>query len=165
MHGYETVQEFFYRIRGFLGAYYLTLAVMNSLYALYQWKTKGNKKAALVWVVVAIVFTIMSPMAASGNEGVMQLISIPQVFRDLFDWAMAPATYTLGSLVVLGVLYKFREFFVQPVVAWVGLNLALLFMGLSMTDVDFAAIVTKPDNVPIVGLIFLLGFFCGEQVQ
>ena len=72
---------------------------------------------------------------------------------------MAPASYTLGSLVVLGVLYKFREFFVQPVVAWVGLNLALLFMGLSMTDVDFAAIVTKPDNVPIVGLIFLLGFF------
>ena len=132
---------------------------MNSLYALYQWKAKGNKKAALVWVVVAIVFTVMSPIAASGNEGVMQLISIPQVFRDLFDSAMQPATYTLGSLVVLGVLYKFREFFVQPVVAWVGLNLALLFMGLSMTDVDFAAIVTKPDNVPIVGLIFLLGFF------
>jgi len=159
MHGYETVQEFFYRIRGFLGAYYLTLAVMNSLYALYQWKTKGNKKAALVWVVVAMVFTIMSPIAASGNESVMQLISIPQVFRDLFDMAMAPATYTLGSLIVLSVLYKFREFFVQPVVAWAGLNVALLLMGLSMTDVDFAAIVTKPDNVPIVGLIFLLGFF------
>jgi hypothetical protein len=32
-------------------------------------------------------------------------------------------------------------------------------MGFSMADPDFAAIVTKPDNVPIVGLIFLLGFF------
>ncbi len=32
-------------------------------------------------------------------------------------------------------------------------------MGLSMTDPNFAAIVTKPDNVPIVGLVFLLGFF------
>ena len=28
-----------------------------------------------------------------------------------------------------------------------------------MTDPNFAAIVTKPDNVPIVGLVFLLGFF------
>jgi hypothetical protein len=44
-------------------------------------------------------------------------------------------------------------------VAWAGLNFAVLFMGLSMTDADFAAIVTKPDNVPIVGLVFLLGFF------
>ncbi len=32
-------------------------------------------------------------------------------------------------------------------------------MGLSLTDPDFVAIVAKPDNVPIVGLIFLLGFF------
>jgi hypothetical protein len=32
-------------------------------------------------------------------------------------------------------------------------------MGASMADPDFASIVTKPDNVPIVGLVFLLGFF------
>ena len=32
-------------------------------------------------------------------------------------------------------------------------------MGFSMTDPEFAAIVTKPDNVPIVGMVFLLGFF------
>ena len=32
-------------------------------------------------------------------------------------------------------------------------------MGLSMADPNFAAIVTKPDNVPIVALVFLLGFF------
>ena len=44
-------------------------------------------------------------------------------------------------------------------VAWSGLNLALVLMGLSMVDPNFAAIVTKPDNVPIVGLVFLLGFF------
>ena len=40
------------------------------------------------------------------------------------------------------------------------LNLALVVMGLSMVDHRiFTAIVTKPDNVPIVGLVFLLGFF------
>jgi hypothetical protein len=32
-------------------------------------------------------------------------------------------------------------------------------MGFSMTDYNFAQIVTKADNVPIVGMIFLLGFF------
>ena len=47
----------------------------------------------------------------------------------------------------------------KPTVAWVGLNLMLLFMGLAMTDPNFAAIVAKPDNVPIVGLVFLLGYF------
>ncbi len=43
--------------------------------------------------------------------------------------------------------------------AWIGFNAALIFMGFSMTDYNFAQIVTKADNVPIVGLIFLLGFF------
>jgi hypothetical protein len=32
-------------------------------------------------------------------------------------------------------------------------------MGLSMTDMDFASIVMKPDNVPIVAMIYLLGYF------
>ncbi len=39
------------------------------------------------------------------------------------------------------------------------MNLFLLYFGLSMTDFDFRDIVTKPDNVPIVGLIVLVGFF------
>ena len=67
--------------------------------------------------------------------------------------------YTLGTLAVLVVLFFGRRFFVQPVVAWMMLNLVAAFMGFSMTDPNFAAIVTKPDNVPIVGMVFLLGFF------
>jgi len=35
----------------------------------------------------------------------------------------------------------------------------LLFLGLSMTDPDFYDIVAKPDNVPIVMLVFALAFF------
>jgi hypothetical protein len=35
----------------------------------------------------------------------------------------------------------------------------LLFLALSMPDPNFYAIVAKPDNVPIVALIFLLAFF------
>jgi Cytochrome b(C-terminal)/b6/petD len=41
----------------------------------------------------------------------------------------------------------------------VALGLVTGFMGISLLDPNFRIIVTKPDNVPIVGLIFLVGFF------
>jgi hypothetical protein len=37
--------------------------------------------------------------------------------------------------------------------------LAILFLALSMLDPNFALIVKKPDNVPIVAMLFLVGFF------
>ena len=36
---------------------------------------------------------------------------------------------------------------------------AALFVGVSMLDHNFALIVRKPDNVPIVAMLFLVGFF------
>jgi hypothetical protein len=57
------------------------------------------------------------------------------------------------------ILFYFRRFFVQPMVAWTGLNLSLLLLGLAMVDQNFFSIVSKGDNIPIVGLVFLLGFF------
>jgi hypothetical protein len=53
----------------------------------------------------------------------------------------------------------FRKFIVKPMVAWTVLNASLLLMGLAMADENFASIVMKADNVPIVGLVFLLAFF------
>ena len=38
------------------------------------------------------------------------------------------------------------------------LNLSLLFLVLSLTDYNFRQIITKPDNVPIVLLIYSVGF-------
>ena len=52
-----------------------------------------------------------------------------------------------------------REFLVKPTVGWAILNAAILFMALSMTDYDFRQIVGKPDNVPIVALLYLVGGF------
>ena len=73
--------------------------------------------------------------------------------------ATGPLAYSVGTTAFLTVLFIFRRLFVNPMVAWSGLNASLIFMGLAMADQNFAAIVTKPDNVPIVGLIYLLGFF------
>jgi len=53
---------------------------------------------------------------------------------------------------------RYRKILTEPVVAWSILNGVLLFSGLAMTDVNFAAIITKPDNVPITMLIFSVGF-------
>jgi hypothetical protein len=72
---------------------------------------------------------------------------------------MSPTWYTIGLLGGLLGMFLARRFFVQPTVAWLMLNLSLWFMGASLTDPNFVKIVSKPDNVPIVGMVYLLGFF------
>ena len=56
-------------------------------------------------------------------------------------------------------MLAWRKWLANGIVAWGLVNLFLLIFGFSMTDFDFRDIVTKPDNVPIVGLIVLVGFF------
>jgi hypothetical protein len=169
MHGHLSEAEFLHQIAGFLGYYYVSLSIMNAFAALYLWMSgqsrllfKAGKfpvTTALVWLLVAIAFLIMAPLGFSGNKGSMAFVSVPSSFRELADAMMGPVVYSVGTLALLVGLYLGRAFFVKPWVAWTGFNLSLLLMGFSMTDPDFASIVTKPDNVPIVGLIFLLGFF------
>lgn len=151
---------FLQNISGFLGSYYLVIAMMNAIAALFCWKRANRGDLALVWTIVALVFVVLSPLAFSGSEQVMAFVSIPEGLRTVVDQVTAQAwLYTLGTTAALVVLYLFRRFFCNPIVAWAGLNLVLLLMGLSMTDQEFAEIVTKPDNVPIVAMVFLLAFF------
>ncbi len=171
MHGHVDINQFLSSIAGFLGAYYLLLATMNGVAAFYLWKSGRAKvmfslpgsglpfTTAHFWLVASVFFTIISPLAMSGSPVLMQLISIPQGCRNAFDSIMGPTVYSVGSFVVLAVMFWFRKFFVKPFVAWAMLNLSLLLMGYSIIDPDFASIVTKADNVPIVGMVFLLGFF------
>jgi hypothetical protein len=164
MHGDYRV--FLDSISGFLGGYYLFLAVMNAVAAFYLWETGKARTlfrigplpvtTALVWLVVAGVFTIIAPIALGGGAGMLRL---PLFVEGAVNRFMDPTVYTLGSIVILGVLFLLRRFFVQPWVAWSLLNLSLLLMGLSMTNPSFALIVMKPDNVPIVAMVYLLGFF------
>jgi quinol-cytochrome oxidoreductase complex cytochrome b subunit len=164
MHGHNTA-EFLRDVAGFLGGYYLFLAAMNATAALYLWRSGrarpiyGPLTTASVWLGLALFFTIVSPLAFSGDPDVMRVISVPPGLRTAINRFMDPVVYSVGSLVLLGVFFVFRRFLVQPTVAWISLNAALLLMGMSMTDPNFAEIVRKPDNVPIVGMIFLLGFF------
>jgi hypothetical protein len=71
----------------------------------------------------------------------------------------SPVKYFLVSIVGFAVAILMRRWLVRPTVAWVLLNLVLLFMALSLTDYNFRQIVGKPDNVPIVSMLFIVGFF------
>lgn len=151
---------FLQNISGFLGSYYLFIALMNAMAALYCWKKLHRTDLALTWTIVSLVFVILSPLAYSGSERVMAFVSVPEGLRSVIDTFTAQAwLYTLGTTAILAGMYAARRFFVNPVVAWAGLNIVLLMQGLSMTDQEFADIVTKPDNVPIVAMVYLLGFF------
>lgn len=160
MHGHVDPEIFLKQIGGFLGAYYLLLAAMNGIAAFFCWEKLHKPRLAVFLTALALLFVVISPLAFSGNPTLMRLISVPESVRDFVDSQMAKAhVYTLGTFLALVVLFVGRRFFAQPLVAWLMLIGSLTFMGFSLTDQEFAAIVTKPDNVPIVGMVFLLGYF------
>ncbi len=84
---------------------------------------------------------------------------LPDFIRDAIDFVSGPTTFFAGATLGFIVMYTYRRTLANGLVAWGIVNAFLLFFGLSMTDYDFRDIVTKPDNVPIVGLIVLVGFF------
>ena len=170
MHSHVSQEVFLQGISGFLCAYYICLAIMNGVMVMVLWKSGRSKSLFEVpglgtftnihlWLLVAIGFTIIAPLAWSGDPTAIKFISVPDSIKDATNRYMGPVVYNVGTLVLLVVMFVGRKFFVKPMVAWTMLNLSLLLMGFSITDQNFAAIVTKPDNVPIVGLVFLLGFF------
>ncbi len=78
--------------------------------------------------------------------------------KESINYLAQPAIYFIGSTVLFfAALYSRRVWTAK----WgIGILSAMaLFLGLSMFDPNFRSIVMKPDNVPIVGMIFLIGFF------
>ena len=63
---------------------------------------------------------------------------------------------TVAALVV--VVWK-RELFAKNAVGYGLMGVLAVFFGLGLFDENFALIIGKPDNVPIVALIFLVIFF------
>ena len=171
MHGLTDAQ-FLNRVASFLGPYYIALALMNGVAALWLWRTGKAKTlftvpfgggrvipftTALLWLLVSFVFVCLAPIAASGNGAWMP--SMPEAWREAINRSTGPVVYSAGTVALLVIMFVFRRFFVNPTIAWTLWNLMLLFLGLSMTDRDFFDIVAKPDNVPIVMLVMLLAFF------
>ncbi len=81
-------------------------------------------------------------------------------FKHLIDsFFSSPSTVFIGSVVGFGLFFAFVRFFTRPLVAGILTAITVGFLAFAVTDKNFFIIVTKPDNVPIVGMLFLLGFF------
>ncbi len=157
MHGISP-QQFAETVSSFLVPFYIALALMNGIAAYYLWKKTSLKLVhPLIWVGVASIYVLLAAFAANAN--LAWIPTMPMVFRQMINQMTGPVAYSVGTTLVLVVLYWGRSWFVKPVVAWSIWNLMFLFLCLSMPDPNFYTIVAKPDNVPIVAMVFLLAFF------
>src|SRR5262245_49726761 len=71
----------------------------------------------------------------------------------------APYFLIKAAAIMLLVSLKYPDKFYTNNTAIIVFAGMFLFLGLSVLDPNFRLIVTKPDNVPIVGMLFLVPFF------
>jgi hypothetical protein len=91
---------------------------------------------------------------ADGGGGVL-----PAWFKDALNSFFDPIAYTVLSVVLFVLMLVGYKVWTKPKIAGAILAVSVLFLILAWPDKNFQKIVAKPDNVPIVALIFVLGFF------
>ena len=79
--------------------------------------------------------------------------------RTAIDNLFSPTTVFAGWFATLTVLYLGRRWFVRPAMAVMLLAALSAFLGISLRDPRFAAAATAPDNVAVLAMFGLLGFF------
>jgi uncharacterized membrane protein len=86
-------------------------------------------------------------------------------FKELINAVSSPVTiFTLATLFFILFVSFPRQFTSKPAALAV-LAVVLGFIGIGLTDKHFRTIVSTPDNVPIVGLIFIFGYFTWYAVK
>jgi hypothetical protein len=135
-----------------LGVYYLLGVIMNLGFASYQ-NRRRNRTQGRLWTFVACVF-LFHALAYFFQAGWV----LPDSIKNAVNAAMNPVSYFVLALAGLSAVLLYRRALTEPVVAWGVLQATLLFSGWAMTITSFREIITKPDNVPIVILIFSVGF-------
>jgi len=85
-------------------------------------------------------------------KGIVDAVADPRLF------------FTLAVVALFLVIWK-REQVAANAFGYGTLGLLLVFFVFGTFDPNFRLIVTKPDNVPIVGLIFLLVFFIWYSIR
>ena len=143
-----------------LGWFYLLVFLMNLFWTVRSYKLDGEfrngiPKASLWATYTAILMMLSFYHFTYPVDGF--LFMMPVAFKNFFDaYFSNPVLYFFLSIVGLVFMIQAREWWTKPTVSWVLLNASLIFMGLSLSDYDFRQIVGKPDNVPIVAMLFIV---------
>jgi hypothetical protein len=87
------------------------------------------------------------------------------VIKDFVNTLADPRLFFLLAVLTLVLLVWKREQLSSSVVGYGVLGVLAVFFAFGAFDENFRLIITKPDNVPIVGLIFLLVFFTWYAIR
>lgn len=153
-----------------LGWLYLLLAGLNAWWTVRSYKEDGYYESVLgmphvpkayTWALyTSLLLLIAFAHLVTNSSADRFLLRLPEWFKTIVNFVTSDARIFFAvSVVGFWAMIQFREWWVKPQPAFILLNISVLFLALSMTDYDFRQIVGKPDNVPIVGLLFLFGFF------
>jgi hypothetical protein len=85
-------------------------------------------------------------------------MAIVEAVKDAINFLTKPEIFITLAAILFFWAINTRAIW-RPRVALIGFTLGAVFVGVSMLDPDFLLIVKKPDNVPIVAMLFLVGFF------
>ena len=79
--------------------------------------------------------------------------------KSFIDALLGPITFFCISVGGVISMIVFRSWWTRGSVALTMLILSIIYFLLSMTDPDFRVIVQKPDNIPIIIMLYSIGFF------
>jgi hypothetical protein len=157
-----------------LGWVYLLLFIVNAAWVRRSYALDGNFRFSLggllgkgqdipvasIWAVYSAMLLMVAIGHLTGSDNPQSfLLKMPEILKEPINAASNPVAFFVGSLTVFIAMIVFRSIWTTPTAGWILLNLSLLFMALSITDYDFRQIVGKPDNVPIVAMLYIVGFF------
>lgn len=156
-----------------LGWLYLILCAMN---VVWTWRSfhKGHHfrlpefaggmdmPNAVAWAMysIALLLVAVTHLTCASVPEALRWFVMPDCAKEAIDFVVADARrYFAVTMVAFIGMLVFRNWLAKPNVGWALLNLSLLFLCVSLTDWDFRQIVGKPDNVPIVAMLFIVGYF------
>lgn len=155
-----------------LGWLYLVLFGMNLIWTMNSFKKGrqfdipqlfggGHAPTAVFWAsyTTGLFLVALAHLTCYSVPQSFPLV-MPDFAKSAIDFVVADARrYFAVTVAAFGGMLLFRNWLAKPNVGWVLLNLSLVFLCVSLTDWDFRQIVGKPDNVPIVAMLFIVGYF------
>lgn len=82
-----------------------------------------------------------------------------EAFKHGANAVSSPTMIFTATTILFGVMMAFPKPFVSVLGGVIMLVVTILFFAVGLTDDHFRTIVTLPDNVPIVGMLFIFGYF------